>query len=76
MEGSSGGTKLFLHGPGLLIVSLGLLQRSDFYDIDINNKDKSIKRRHRWRYRIHGDVDSLAGSELGAVSGSVLALDE
>ena len=60
------------HGPGLLVVSLELLQRSDFHDIDINNK---VKRRHRWRCNIHGGVDSLAGSELGAVSGSALALD-
>ena len=41
MKGSSGETYLFLHGPGLLIVGLELLQRSDFYDIDINNKDET-----------------------------------
>ena len=38
--GSSGGTHVFLHGPGLLVVGLESLQRSDFYDIDRNDKDE------------------------------------
>ena len=41
--GSSGGTHVFLHGPGLLIVGLESLQRSDFYDIGINDKNEMGK---------------------------------
>ena len=43
MLGFSGGTNVFLHGPGLLIVGLESLQRSDFYDVDHNDKDEMEK---------------------------------